>query len=222
METRRGVSGRWEAMVLPFDVQQIMNEEKNIITPMSPAGSTDGLLCWVATWKQGEGSFVLDTHIKANVPFIMEVPNCDEYEEYFNIRGMVSFSATDAKVYATVEDERSENSGYNFVGTYDVVASDSHVYALNDDEYDAGEGEAYMPGGVFVAGLRDIRPFEAYMLNTDATRAFYLPVNRGDTGIGAVLSVKDENWYTLQGIRLNSKPKDRGVYIVNGRKVMIK
>ena len=124
METRRGVSGRWEAMVLPFDVQQIMNEEKNIITPMRPAGSTDGLLCWVAS--------------------------------------------------------------------------------------------------VFVAGLRDIRPFEAYMLNTDATRAFYLPVNRGDTGIGAVLSVKDENWYTLQGIRLNSKPKERGVYIVNGRKVMIK
>ena len=124
METRRGVSGRWEAMVLPFDVQQIMNEEKNIITPMSPAGSTDGLLCWVAS--------------------------------------------------------------------------------------------------VFVAGLRDIRPFEAYMLNTDATRAFYLPVNRGDTGIGAVLSVKDENWYTLQGIRLSERTHEKGLYIHGGKVVVVK
>lgn len=115
-------SGRWEAMVLPFDVQQIMNEEKNIITPMSPAGSTDGLLCWVAS--------------------------------------------------------------------------------------------------VFVAGLRDIRPFEAYMLNTDV--AFYLLVNICDTRISAVLFIQDESWYTLQGVHLDGKPMDKGVYIHDNKVVIVK
>jgi hypothetical protein len=29
-------------------------------------------------------------------------------------------------------------------------------------------------------------------------------------------------WYTLSGVRLNAKPTAKGLYIVNGKKVMIK
>jgi hypothetical protein len=31
-----------------------------------------------------------------------------------------------------------------------------------------------------------------------------------------------DEWYTLDGRKLNSKPTTKGLYIVNGKKVMIK
>jgi hypothetical protein len=47
------------------------------------------------------------------------------------------------------------------------------------------------------------------------------------TGIEGVAADKaeadgDGNWYDLNGRKLNSKPTTKGVYINNGRKVVIK
>jgi len=33
---------------------------------------------------------------------------------------------------------------------------------------------------------------------------------------------KDGEWYTVQGIRLSTKPTEKGVYIFNGQKVFVK
>ena len=44
----------------------------------------------------------------------------------------------------------------------------------------------------------------------------------GTTGIRqAVASEADDVLYTLQGVRLNAKPNQRGIYIKNGRKVSL-
>ena len=43
------------------------------------------------------------------------------------------------------------------------------------------------------------------------------------TGIDGVDEMDDNaDWYMLDGKKLNSKPKARGVYIMNGQKVVIK
>ena len=34
--------------------------------------------------------------------------------------------------------------------------------------------------------------------------------------------VDSEPWHTLQGTRLNHKPTQRGIYIVNGKKILLK
>lgn len=47
----------------------------------------------------------------------------------------------------------------------------------------------------------------------------------GGTGIEDVNEepvVVDDEWYTLQGLRLNRRPTHHGVYIHNGKKVTIK
>lgn len=45
----------------------------------------------------------------------------------------------------------------------------------------------------------------------------------GTTGIEPSLSVTgDSNWYSLDGSRLNGKPTQKGIYVVNGKKVVIK
>jgi len=54
-----------------------------------------------------------------------------------------------------------------------------------------------------------------------------LPITIIDNGIvtgirGTESLVGDEQWYTLDGKKLNSKPKAKVVYIVNRQKIVIK
>ena len=56
-----------------------------------------------------------------------------------------------------------------------------------------------MPVGVFVAGSRDIRPFEAYIYSASANRAPYLRIEGCDTGMEDLVADKEEVWHTLQG-----------------------
>lgn len=49
--------------------------------------------------------------------------------------------------------------------------------------------------------------------------------NGGTTGISAAEAEKtdlDGEWYTLQGVRLNGKPTQRGIYICNGKRILVK
>ena len=36
------------------------------------------------------------------------------------------------------------------------------------------------------------------------------------------MTFDSEAWYTLDGVRLSSKPSTKGIYINNGRKIVIK
>lgn len=42
------------------------------------------------------------------------------------------------------------------------------------------------------------------------------------TGINEVKEVNDNSYYTLDGIKLTVKPKQKGLYIINGKKVLNK
>ena len=46
------------------------------------------------------------------------------------------------------------------------------------------------------------------------------------TGIGEIDTTTDEisfgGWYTMDGVRLESKPTTKGIYINNGKKIVIK
>ena len=220
-QTRIGESGGWEALVLPFDVQVVTNEEMGVLLPFGKTDFTTSLPYWLAEL-QSDGTFAYVDAIRANTPFIMEVPNSDEYEEMYNIKGNVTFSAENVVVHATTSMPEPSGSNYVLVGCYEGMESGSRVYALNDEEYTA-DGIEYMPGGVFVSGDRDIRPFEAYVYSNSAARAPYLRISgRDGTGlVPAVIGTTDDGWYTLQGIRLNGKPTDKGVYIINRKKVII-
>ena len=64
--------------------------------------------------------------------------------------------------------------------------------------------------------------------NALMARSFVLNFGLGETtGIqeatGAqVQEYKDGGWYTLEGVRLSCKPTKRGIYIVNGKKIIVK
>ena len=220
-KTERGVAGGWEAMIIPFDVETVTSENRGELKPFGEADFTTSLPYWIAQL-QADGSFAYIDSIKANRPFIMEVPNCDEYQDIYNVEGAISFGAENATVYVTTDMNHDMGNGYTMMGNYEGTASDGYVYALNDEEY-AADGDVYLPGGVFVADSRDIRPFEAYIYSNQPTAAPYLRIGKkGTTDIDNLLIQRtDDAWYNLQGVRLSGKPTERGVYIINRKKVVI-
>ena len=222
--TEPGVAGGWEALVVPFDVERITSSSKGALAPIGLADHTTTLPSWVAEWADSTASFLLVDAIRANEPFIMSVPNSDKYEDKYNVQGTISFSAENAVVRSTEKCGYAASEGFSFVGSYEGVSCDATVYALNDEEYTAVDGVVYMAGGVFAPALRDVRPFESYATHEGAHKAPYLRIGgRDDTGIvNVVISTTDDGWYTLQGIRLNGKPTDKGVYIHRGELIMVK
>lgn len=59
---------------------------------------------------------------------------------------------------------------------------------------------------------------------TDAVKIYSITENPGTTGIEAVRSLQSavDNYYTLDGRRLQGLPTEKGVYVVNGRKILAK
>ena len=112
------------------------------------------------------------------------------------------------------------SSGTGILAHLNVVCCIAH----NDEEYTA-DGETYMAGSIFVANARDIRPFEAYVYTTNAGRAPYLRIGKETTSI--VLSTGNGQLtteiYDLTGRKVqNTETLKGGIYIINGKKVVIK
>ena len=82
----------------------------------------------------------------------------------------------------------------------------------------------------YTASDRTLKSCRAYFRFSDATpKARTFTLNFGDgseaTGIISTKSSPDstnDGWYTVDGMKLGKQPKRKGVYIQNGRKVVIK
>lgn len=222
-KTQIGVAGGWEALVLPFDVQTVTSETRGLLKPFGQADFDKSLPYWVAEF-QSDGSFAYVETIKANTPFIMEVPNSDEYQDIYNVEGNITFSSENVTVHSTMNISEPTGNGYTLQGSYEGVSSDSRVYALNDVEYTLEDGSVSLAGSVFVADARDILPFEAYIYGNQVSRASYMRISgKNGTGLNAVvLDASDDSWYTLQGVRLNGRPQEKGLYIYKNQVVYVK
>lgn len=212
----------WETLALPFDVQTISHEERGLLTPFaSSTGSYSERPFWLcelttAGWQE-------TPQLKANTPYLIAMPNNEAYSEQYLLAGNVTFAS--AQVLIPVTEARvASNGSTSFVPTMLAVEASDTVFALNLSAY----GE-YAEGSVFVAGLRQVRPFEAYRTTSQAgTR--YLPI-RDDmpTGVAHITMKVDDNnaVYDLQGRKVRSAGQSAGglrpgIYIQNGRKLNVK
>ncbi|MBP5392423.1 MAG: hypothetical protein J6Y59_01235 [Bacteroidaceae bacterium] len=62
---------------------------------------------------------------------------------------------------------------------------------------------------------------EGRMSNT-MTETFYIIVDGIKTIDNGQLAIDDESWYTLSGVKLNTRPTEIGIYIWKGKKVIVK
>jgi hypothetical protein len=156
------------------------------------------------------------------------MPNSEEYTDDYNLNGRVTFSAQNASVPATVTNTLAlADSSIVMVPAMQRKERSSAVWALNVGEV---RGQ-YFEGSVFERDYRTVRPFEAYTVHRQENSQpapRYVPIQEigGTTGIDATLvnseKVNSEEWYDMQGRKLEGKPARKGVYISNGKKVVVK
>ncbi|MBQ7512791.1 MAG: BspA family leucine-rich repeat surface protein, partial [Prevotella sp.] len=226
--TQVGVSRGWETLALPFNVQVIYKEDGTELVPFA-ANSQDHRTrpFWL---KKVYGGELADADaIEAYKPYLLSLPNDPSvYPADYCLSGTVRFISENVTVAET-------NPETNYLGVNDIavvptfsrVEQSDEVYALNVSQ----ELENQPEGSVFEAGLRDVRPFECYTIHTNAGPApAFMTVadllSGGLTGITPAVSGLPANdteaWYTLDGRKLQERPAAKGLYIHQGRKVVVK
>jgi len=249
MPTEKGLAQGWESIVLPFDVTTIQTASGNVIKPVSIAGTGEKRF-WLK--ELTETGLHEASQIKANIPYIISMPNWDGYQDFYNITGDVTFSAQNATLGVT--EVTTVTSGTdNLTPSYQSIIKKEEYYALNlsDTVYN---GITYPAGSVFIPGLRDIRPFEAYFtkdvaskarraisiadLMEGATAIADIPMNGeriySDNGVVYIESAVAGrcNIYSMSGqlvrtVALKAGTNSvggltKGVYVVNGHKVLVR
>ena len=231
MITGIGESKGWETIALPFDVQKITHSSKGEIVPF-------------ANWKSGDskkpfwlmelssGGFAEANAIKANTPYIISMPNNTRYKNEFRLNGNVTFSADNVKVRKSDDLHYGYSEDKTFIPNFgNQERSDAYVLNVNNG-YVSYNGDS--PGSHFYYNLRSLHPFEAYMTSSSKTRAIAIQDNM-TTGIRDINEIWNGNVvriYNLSGQMLmieENKNLDEikqllsaGVYIVNGKKLIIK
>jgi hypothetical protein len=216
--------GGWESIVLPFDVQSFLSEEAGEIAPFNSgnAGAKPFMLAQMTA-----GGFAVATKMKANVPYILVMPNSEVYPEEDNIRGEVVFSAESASgvtVAPTVDAVKSVGKEFDLVPAYEGVERDLAVYALNEESI----GDM-LPGSAFVSGMREVKPFEAYasVESKPANAKTYFVIG-GDDSATDIMRLYDDmfdglNIDSRDGVLYIQSPKAQniGLYGSDGRLVKV-
>ena len=220
-KTQIGVSRGWETIALPFNVQTIMHETRGLITPFGNNRSNTHF--WLR--RLTHDGLQSDSIIEANTAYLISMPNSEEYIAEYNLAGRVTFSAANVTVPVT-EIIMDESANYMMAPVFQRLAAQNNLYVLNVGEQRSG----YPEGSIFESNYRAVLPFQAYVEHKGSNPAppFFVVGDLGGdtTGIDATLvnseRVNSEAWYTLDGRKLQGKPTQKGVYITNGKKVIIK
>ena len=218
-----GVSRGWEGLALPFNVQTITHETHGELAPFA-AGNNSAKPFWLRYYT---GDKVESAHeIEAYVPYVIAMPNSNEYFSEYNQAGRVTFSATNTEVYQTPDFsfmENEPNMSMMTIPTFQLKARSDSIYVINVSQ----PRNDFAEGSVFESGLRDVRPFEIYTVHHgQGARPRFIPIpaqGNESTGIADIKATEPttpSQWYDLSGRRLTTEPKVKGVYIQKGRKVI--
>ena len=203
------------------------------------------------TKKEGDGSFYAFTNIEkegndyvatmtepasttltANTPYLYEP----------NATGKVDFSGT-YEIPASLTAGSTTSNGWTFKGTYETIewtSAPTGTYGFSAENADGISQGQFVKVGEYVR----IKPMRCYLENESfagargAKRAAAEPLpetikvrlisaNGEVTGIGTLqtktgeFTLDNEAWYSLDGRRIVGKPSAKGIYVNNGKKVII-
>jgi len=210
--------GKWNTLTLPFDVSSLTG------TPLE--GAT--IMEMNTTKKNGFDTtsgtlylaFMSATQIEAGKPYIVKwTSGKDIVEPVFS--GVTISSTTPT----AVESATSGLETVKMVGNYvpvTVKADDQSVMFMGDDN------SLY-----YTTEDRELRNFRAHFeipsqqSAPSLARSFVIDFGGGDVvtsidGVSIANGGHTDDWYSLDGRRLDCKPIRKGVYVHNGNKVIVK
>jgi hypothetical protein len=228
--TRNWVKENWVTLTLPFNITvadlskalgyAIVNE---IDGSRTVANGTSSEFYGKLTMK---GAYNQD-YLPANKPFIVKIA-----DDIANINGgVIDFG--EQHIVAPTDLTVDAGQGAKFIGTYTSKS-------VSKDE--GAEDIWFLIGGGYTkwayitttsSNTWNIAPFEAYIDMSNMTApahnmTFYFEELDGSTTAIKSVSTDDlngkmaEGMYNMNGMKLNNAPTQKGVYILNGKKVVIK
>lgn len=223
METGGNGKG-WETIALPFDVQKISHSSRGEIVPFPAySSSSNQKPFWLANFS-GSG-FRRTAAVLANEPYIIAMPNSTKYQNEYNLAGDVMFSAENVQV------PKTPTFSGTFMPAFSTVKKASSILALNVNNRYVKYSGSYEAGSCFISGLRDVRPFEAYISDSSTRGVIEIGIDDTTDMDRILFSVDEDQEFTihtlsgLQVVRTTQRDFDavwqqlpKGVYIVNGKK----
>jgi hypothetical protein len=218
----------WVTMTLPFDISvadlstALGYAIVNVIDPSKTViNGTSSEFYGKLTMKGGNGEVDV---LAANKPFLVKTAD--------DINGVIDFG-TQTIVAPSGDLSVEAGGGAKFVGTYTTKAVDKDHYA-ETVWFMLGNHARWAKIGTTSVNSWNILPFEAYIDMTSITKAprnitfFFEEIDGSTTAIKSIETDNQssqqsaEGWYTLNGVKLMSAPTQKGVYIKDGKKVVIK
>lgn len=221
-------------------------KKQTVCLPFAPTAIYDLGTVWEFTGIESgkvvmtERTLSTDGALKANTPYIFEANASNPDVTGILFPNVAISIGSDPKTAPVGED-------FVFQGTYsridwaaDALPAGLYGFVAKDDNYSQGE---------FVKAYKDtfIRPFRAYLLYTgsgdlsgtetaarrksaaalpDVIDIVWKSASGATTGITTTNFTNYTNaadaWYSLDGRRLSGKPTKRGMYLNNGKKIIIK
>lgn len=206
----------WNTMVLPFDVTVAELSYQlgyAIVNVVDPTKTTEGNV-----------QFKLEMgKIPANTPFCVKTDAdiANGKELTFKNRLIV-----DAGKYPSVD----AGNGYKFVGAYQNLKIDKNTPTYN---FLRGDNNKWAHIGASSANNWTVVPFDAYVDLSAASAPEAVTftfeeidgsttaIKNVDASVNDVKAVK-AGWYTIDGKKLNAAPAQKGIYIYNGKKYVVK
>ena len=223
--TEIGVSRGWETIALPFNVQSISHGSHGALVPFG--GGNGGYPFWLHQLQ--DNGLTPVTAMEANTPYLICMPNNTVYPSAYNQAGSVTFASSNVTVPRT---EPREAFGANVIlmPAFQNQPAGPDIFTLNV----GAARDSYAEGSVFISNYSDVRPFQAYVHHSNQARGTddiqFIPLTSigGGDDTTAIMEIIQPaangtgDWYSLDGRKLSSKPTQKGVYIQNGKKIVIK
>jgi len=206
---------KWSSLVLPFAIDPLKFCEEV---------GTYAVFNYLKSAENGNVKFALTyKELPANTPFLVKpqkdinfmqetIPGTRDIVFHEVTFSTTNFDAEKKTATAPVDDA-------DFIGVYDQTTVDgaAGIYIpQNGKFYEVTEGTPTLY-------------FMAAYLKVNSTNPARITVEEADgstTAISAITAdgqlIPAEGWYTLNGVKLQAAPVEKGVYINNGKKVVIK
>ena len=201
--------GKWNTLCLPFDVViEGSALEGAVARPLSKASISE------STLNMTFGDAV--TELKAGTPYIIKWESGDHLEN------PVFYGVTIDKTDRSYDNGASGDERVRFVGTYKSMLFENVDYSIL---LMGDENKLFNP---IVGKCLDAQHAYFKIGSDGAASARIISFNIGyDDGITGIHSIHnsqftiDNSWYSLDGRKLQGKPTTKGVYINNGKKIVI-
>lgn len=219
--------GIWTPIVLPFatSVKEVSEKLGYAVVDIMEA--------------KGDGNVHFTLHlgdIPANTPFIVKAyADCDLAgvtgdANGYGAQAAVEFEKTidfTTNIDATTKNAVVKDGAIQFIGVY---AQGTSIYGSNNRYCSSSTGTWNYPNTTTYTAENQmtIPTMKAYLhFGDNQAHTIYIQEPDGSTtAIEAIeadgMVVATDGWYTLNGMKLNSVPTEKGVYIHNGKKVVLK